>query len=160
MKENLRRIDRSVCWLSARLPNFHFNHFLSVIYRFFQNLQSALTSEKLQKLQLPDPPCSQDLQNVIHTLDTEKREEEENHVGKASVYKRRRKREQQEADCCHDDGESSSPDLYECLDLFTWTCGSAHTPPCVIDWTAELLCLNAGGIFGHSSATFMLKKSP
>ncbi|XP_028282959.1 tRNA wybutosine-synthesizing protein 3 homolog [Parambassis ranga] len=99
MEENLRRIDR-----------------------FFQNLQSALTSEKLQKLQIPDSPdspSSQDLQNVIHTLDTEKREEEEKHVGKTSVYKRRRKREQQETDCCHDDGESSTPDLDDCLDLFT-----------------------------------------
>ncbi|KAM9349542.1 tRNA wybutosine-synthesizing protein 3 homolog [Symphorus nematophorus] len=100
MEENLRRIDR-----------------------FYQNLQSALQAEKLKKLQIPDPPVSQELQDSPDRLQTEKRGETEKREekNKTSVYKRRRKREQHlQTDCCHGDGSSSGePELDDCLDLFT-----------------------------------------
>ncbi|XP_023253983.1 tRNA wybutosine-synthesizing protein 3 homolog [Seriola lalandi dorsalis] len=84
------------------------------IHRFYQNLQSALTTEKLQKLQLPDHPSSQELQHPPDRLVTEKEEK-----SKRSVYKRRRKREQHKTDCCHGDKSSSVQELDDCLDLFT-----------------------------------------
>ncbi|KAE8291429.1 tRNA wybutosine-synthesizing protein 3-like protein [Larimichthys crocea] len=98
MEENLRRIDR-----------------------FYQNLQSALSAEKLQKLQIPDPPASQELQDSPHSLETEKGESEEKEKKKkTSVYKRRRKREQhRQTDCCHGDGSSSVSEPDHSLDLFT-----------------------------------------
>lgn len=92
------------------------------IHRFYQNLQSALSTEKLQKLQIPDPPIAQELQDPPHSLETEKgKEKEERQKNKTSVYKRRRKREQHhETDCCHGDGPGRSmPELDDCLDLFT-----------------------------------------
>ncbi|XP_069029377.1 tRNA wybutosine-synthesizing protein 3 homolog isoform X1 [Embiotoca jacksoni] len=84
------------------------------IHRFYQNLQSALLTDKLQKLQIPDPPCSQGLQDPPHTQEIE--QEERN---KTSVYKWRRKREQHQTDCYHGDGDSSVPELEDCLDLFS-----------------------------------------
>ncbi|XP_029930166.1 tRNA wybutosine-synthesizing protein 3 homolog [Myripristis murdjan] len=91
------------------------------IQRFYQNLQAALSAEQLQKLQIPDTPSSQQLQNqkAPHRLETEQREEGEE-TNKASVYKRRRKRGQQVGtDCCNVDADSSPPELEDCLDLFT-----------------------------------------
>nr|XP_019960819.1 PREDICTED: tRNA wybutosine-synthesizing protein 3 homolog [Paralichthys olivaceus] len=90
MEENLRRINR-----------------------FYQNLQSALMTEQLQKLQLPDPPSSQEPQHPPNRLETEKDEK-----NKTSVYKRRRKRQHQ-TDCCHGDGSSSVEEPDVCLDLLT-----------------------------------------
>ncbi|XP_069571955.1 tRNA wybutosine-synthesizing protein 3 homolog isoform X3 [Brachyistius frenatus] len=84
------------------------------IHRFYQNLQSALLTDKLQKLQIPDPPCSQGLQDPPPTQEIE--QEERN---KTSVYKWRRKREQHQTDCYHGDGDSSVPELEDCLDLFS-----------------------------------------
>ncbi|XP_040912117.1 tRNA wybutosine-synthesizing protein 3 homolog isoform X2 [Toxotes jaculatrix] len=84
------------------------------IHRFYQNLQSALTTQKLQKLQLPDPPSSQELQYPPNRLETEGKEK-----NKTSVYKRRRKREHPQTDCCHGDGTSSVEELDDCLDLLT-----------------------------------------
>uniref|UniRef100_A0A3Q0QTD5 tRNA wybutosine-synthesizing protein 3 homolog n=1 Tax=Amphilophus citrinellus TaxID=61819 RepID=A0A3Q0QTD5_AMPCI len=46
-------------------------------------------------------------------------EEEKEERKKISVYKRRRKRERHQPDCSHGDGDSSVPDLDDCLDLFT-----------------------------------------
>nr|XP_046265537.1 tRNA wybutosine-synthesizing protein 3 homolog [Scatophagus argus] len=93
------------------------------IHRFYQNLQSALPTEKLQKLQIPDSPISQELHDSSPRLETVKGEQEEEgkeEKNKTSVYKRRRKREKQyQTDCCHGDGSSSVPELDDCLDLFS-----------------------------------------
>ncbi|XP_034468672.1 tRNA wybutosine-synthesizing protein 3 homolog isoform X2 [Hippoglossus hippoglossus] len=51
------------------------------IHRFYQNLQAALITEKLQKLQLPDPSDSQEPQHPPDRLETEKEEKD-----KTSVY--------------------------------------------------------------------------
>lgn len=92
-----------------------------VISRFYHNLQTALSTEKLKKLQIPDPPSSQGLQDSPHRPETEKGEAEEKEEKiKTSVYKRRRKRQQHhQTDCCHGDESSSGPEPEDCLDLFT-----------------------------------------
>ncbi|XP_030608797.1 tRNA wybutosine-synthesizing protein 3 homolog isoform X1 [Archocentrus centrarchus] len=92
------------------------------IHRFYQNLQSALLTEKCQRLQIKDPLSLQQLQDPPHAEKTEKETEEEKEKEerkKTSVYKRRRKRERHQPDCSHGDGDSSVPDLDDCLDLFT-----------------------------------------
>uniref|UniRef100_UPI0037E9AF52 tRNA wybutosine-synthesizing protein 3 homolog isoform X1 n=1 Tax=Semicossyphus pulcher TaxID=241346 RepID=UPI0037E9AF52 len=91
------------------------------IQRFYQNLQSALSIEPPEKLQIPDTEISQELQDHPHRLETEKGEEKhEEEKNKTTVYKRRRKRDHHhQADCCHGDGSSSAPELDDCLDLFT-----------------------------------------
>ncbi|XP_030016787.1 tRNA wybutosine-synthesizing protein 3 homolog [Sphaeramia orbicularis] len=101
MEENLRRINR-----------------------FYQNLQSALAAEKLQKLQIPGSPVSQhttnkDSWNSQETQNRKKKQEETEKRNNGEVYRRRRKREQLKNDCCHGDEDSSLPELDECLDLFT-----------------------------------------
>lgn len=78
---------------------------LSAASRFYQNLHSALLTEKPQRSQIQDPQDAPE---------TEKEERK-----KTSVYKRRRKREQHEAGGCHGDGDCSVPGLEDCLDLFT-----------------------------------------
>ncbi len=92
-----------------------------VVFRFYGNLQLALSTEKLQKLQIPDITISQQLQDPTCRLETEKGEAEENtEKNKTSVYKRRRKRAQHhQTDCCHGDRSGSGPELDDCLDLFT-----------------------------------------
>lgn len=97
---------------------------LSILSRFYQNLQAALTAEKLQKLQIPDPPNSQELKDPSQRLETERgekgEEDEEEKRSKSSVYKRRRKRGQQNQTVGrHGDRDSSVPELDDCLDLFT-----------------------------------------
>lgn len=92
-----------------------------VLSRFYQNLQSSMSTEKLHKLQIPDPPISQELQDPSHRLETENwGEEEKEEKNKTTVYKRRRKRERHhQTDCCHGDESSSVPGLDDCWDLFT-----------------------------------------
>ncbi|XP_041805641.1 tRNA wybutosine-synthesizing protein 3 homolog [Chelmon rostratus] len=104
----------------TQIANQKMEENLRRIHRFYQNLQSALPTEKLQKLQIPDPPISQELQDHPQRLGAEKGETEEKEKNKTSVYKRRRKREQHhQTDCCHGDGSSSVLELDDCLDLFT-----------------------------------------
>ncbi|XP_047188132.1 tRNA wybutosine-synthesizing protein 3 homolog isoform X2 [Scophthalmus maximus] len=99
----------------TQIANQKMEENLRRIHRFYQNLQSALTTEKLQTLQLPDPPSSQGCsQSPPDRLETEKDEE-----NKASVYKRRRRRERHQADCCHGDESSGVQELDDCLDLLT-----------------------------------------
>lgn len=96
--------------------------FFFVIFRLYQNLQSALPSENLKKLQIPDPAISQARQDSTHRLEAEKGEEAEEKAEKnrTSVYQRRRKREKQlQSDCCHGDVSGCEPELDDCLDLFT-----------------------------------------
>ncbi|XP_070774609.1 tRNA wybutosine-synthesizing protein 3 homolog [Enoplosus armatus] len=114
-----------ICFLT-QIANQKMEENLRRIQRFYQNLQSALATGELQKLQIPDPPVSQELQDPPHRLETEKGEEEEEdeeekeEEKKPSVYKRRRRREQRrQADCSHGDGASRGPELEDCLDLFT-----------------------------------------
>ncbi|KAM7401385.1 hypothetical protein PAMA_005532 [Pampus argenteus] len=106
----------------TQIANQKMEENLRRIHRFYQNLQTALTTEKLQKLQIPDPPSSQGLKDPSHRLETEKggKEKGEEKKSKSSVYKRRRKRGQQhQTDSCHGDRDSSVPELDDCLDLFT-----------------------------------------
>lgn len=83
------------------------------ISRFYQNLHSALLTEKLQRVRIQDP---HDAPETEKGTDEEEEKEERK---KTSVYKRRRKREQHETDGCHGDGDCSVPGLEDCLDLFT-----------------------------------------
>lgn len=122
MEENHRRISRSVCWLAVKsetywsLTGFPVKRdflSLSAASRFYQNLHSALLTEKLQRVQIQDPHDAPEREKGTD-------EEEENEERKkTSVYKRRRKREQHETDGCHGDGGCSVPGLEDCLDLFT-----------------------------------------
>lgn len=112
-------VDHNYISFLTQIANQKMEENLRRIHRFYQNLQSALTAEKLQKLQIPDPPSSQELKDPSQRLETEKGEEEEKR-SKSSVYKRRRKREQQhQTDVCRSDRDSSVPELDDCLDLFT-----------------------------------------
>ncbi|XP_067331567.1 tRNA wybutosine-synthesizing protein 3 homolog isoform X2 [Channa argus] len=98
----------------TQIANQKMEENLRRIHRFFQNLQSALTVEKLQTLQIPGPPASQELQYSSNLLETGTEEKD-----KTSVYKRRRKRDQHQTDCFHGDSSSGLHDLDDCLDLFT-----------------------------------------
>lgn len=89
-------------------------------FRFYQNLQEALSVEKLQNIL--DPPISQELQEPAHPPQTEKREAEIKAENKTAVYTRRRRRERPaQTDGCHGDspGSSGEPELDDCLHLFT-----------------------------------------
>lgn len=83
------------------------------IQRFYQNLQSALLTEGCQ-----DPLSLQQLRALETEKEMEDKEEKEERK-QISVYKRRRRRERHQPDCSHGDGDSSVPDLDDCLDLFT-----------------------------------------
>ncbi|XP_037314330.1 tRNA wybutosine-synthesizing protein 3 homolog [Pungitius pungitius] len=104
----------------TQIANQKMEENLRRIHRFYQNLQSALTKGKPQKLEIPNPPIS--LKPQDNQLETERGEEpkEEEEQKNTSVYQRRRKREHhQRADCCHGDRASLMPELDDCLDLFT-----------------------------------------
>ncbi|XP_047445527.1 tRNA wybutosine-synthesizing protein 3 homolog isoform X1 [Mugil cephalus] len=105
----------------SQIANQKMEENLRRIHRFYQNLQSALPTEKLQNVQITDLPNSQEPQEPPHTLVTGNGEEEKGteERNKTSVYKRRRKRQQHQTECCHGDGDSSTPDLNDCLNLFT-----------------------------------------
>ncbi|XP_042349280.1 tRNA wybutosine-synthesizing protein 3 homolog [Plectropomus leopardus] len=96
----------------TQIANQKMEENLRRIHRFYQNLQSALQTEKLHRLQLSDPPSSQE---TPHRAETQKEKDV------TSVYKRRRKREQNHhTDCCHSDGSSIMSELDDCLDsIFT-----------------------------------------
>ncbi|KAL7385848.1 hypothetical protein ABVT39_001189 [Epinephelus coioides] len=108
-------VDHEYIHFLTQIANQKMEENLRRIHRFHQNLQSALPTEKLHKLQMSDPPVSQEPQEVPYRAETEKGE-----TNKTSVYKRRRKREQHyQTYCCHGDGPSIVPELDDCLDLFT-----------------------------------------
>ncbi|XP_026229401.1 tRNA wybutosine-synthesizing protein 3 homolog [Anabas testudineus] len=96
----------------TQMANQKMEENLRRIQRFYQNLQLALTTDKLQELQIPDHSRSQELQYTPNTPETEEKI-------KTSVYKRRRKRDQHQTDCCHGDGSDIVHELDDCLDLFT-----------------------------------------
>lgn len=144
-------VDHNYINFLTQIANQKMEENLRRIHRFYQNLQSALTAEKLQKLQIPDPPSSQELKDPSQRLETEKGEEEEK-KSKSSVYKRRRKRGQQhQTDVCRSDRDSSVPELDDCLDLFTWTSGSGALhmhwhAQCDTEWMIMFLWSSAGRI--------------
>lgn len=108
-------VDHEYIHFLTQIANQKMEENLRRIHRFHQNLQSALPTEKLHKLQMSDSPVSQEPQEVPYRAETEKGE-----TNKTSVYKRRRKREQHhQTYCCHGDGPSIVPELDDCLDLFT-----------------------------------------
>lgn len=90
------------------------------IFRFYQNLQSSLTTENFQKLQISDLPKSQEKQCEPNIPETGTK------PNTANLYKRRRKRDQHQTDCCHNDRTSIVCDLDDCVDLFTWSGDSVH----------------------------------
>lgn len=127
MEENVRRVQRCVyrpasCGLHAQEDNIIWNdtaYLLFWFFRFYENLQSALLSQNSQKLQVPDPPISEDLQVPPHRLQMGNGQRN----NPALVYQRRRKREKNHLDgCCSSDGSGSIPELEDCLHLFTWWC--------------------------------------
>uniref|UniRef100_A0A1A8MFP6 tRNA wybutosine-synthesizing protein 3 homolog n=2 Tax=Nothobranchius TaxID=28779 RepID=A0A1A8MFP6_9TELE len=87
MEENLKRIDR-----------------------FYQNLQSALSAEKLP---ISDQLSSLDLQHPQKMPEGEREESNKN------VYTRRRRRRQHETDPNEEECNGSQPELGDCLSLFT-----------------------------------------
>nr|XP_020475281.1 tRNA wybutosine-synthesizing protein 3 homolog [Monopterus albus] len=97
----------------TQIANRKMEENLRRIHRFYHNLQSAVTTERLQKLQIPGPPSSQELQCSPNRVETE---EEKN---KISMYRRRRKREQHQTGCYHGDASTSVQEQDYCLDLFT-----------------------------------------
>ncbi|XP_008333013.1 tRNA wybutosine-synthesizing protein 3 homolog [Cynoglossus semilaevis] len=107
----------------AQLANQKMEENLRRINRFYQNLQSALTTEKLQ---LQDPPDTQEPQHTIGQQGTTKEE-----LSKTGVYKRRRRRDHPQADCCDGDGDSDVQELYGPLDLLILGGGDGGTssPP-------------------------------
>lgn len=128
MEENLKRIEKSVQpqRFSALTSNTKWHlKFYPLISRFYHSLQSALITGKLEPLQLPYSP---EPQASPHRLEMEEaRELEETPQEKrTSVYKRRRRRERCQTDYCHGDGPSNVLELDGCLDLFTWSSGSAN----------------------------------
>lgn len=116
MEENHRRIHRSVCWQVVKLVMLTACLIRNApLCRFYQNLQAALT-EKCHRFQIKDPLSLQQLHDPPPELQAEEEQEKEA-AKKISVYKRRRKRDRHQPDCSH--GDSSVPDLDDCLDLFT-----------------------------------------
>ncbi|XP_074508441.1 tRNA wybutosine-synthesizing protein 3 homolog [Sebastes fasciatus] len=111
-------VDHEYIHFLTQIANQKMEENLRRIHRFYQNLQSALPPEKLQ---IPDPPISQEAQDTrLETEKGEEEEEEKDEKNKTSVYKRRRKRERHHwTDCCHGDGSGIVPELGDCLDLFT-----------------------------------------
>uniref|UniRef100_A0A3Q1BQC1 tRNA wybutosine-synthesizing protein 3 homolog n=1 Tax=Amphiprion ocellaris TaxID=80972 RepID=A0A3Q1BQC1_AMPOC len=106
-------VEREYVDFLTQIANQKMEENLRRIQRFYENLQSALSAEKLQKLQIPDPPGSHELHDPPHMLETENEDRKE-----SDVYKRRRKREQHQTNCCHGDVDNSITELDDCLDLF------------------------------------------
>uniref|UniRef100_A0A3P8SMN2 tRNA wybutosine-synthesizing protein 3 homolog n=1 Tax=Amphiprion percula TaxID=161767 RepID=A0A3P8SMN2_AMPPE len=106
-------VEREYVDFLTQIANQKMEENLRRIQRFYENLQSALSTEKLQKLQIPDPPGSHERHDPPHMLETENEDRKE-----SDVYKRRRKREQHQTNCCHGDVDNSVTELDDCLDLF------------------------------------------
>ncbi|XP_028988597.1 tRNA wybutosine-synthesizing protein 3 homolog [Betta splendens] len=95
----------------TQIANQKMEENLRRIQRFYQNLQSSLITETFQKLQISEPPKSQENQDAPNIPETQTKQ------NKTSLYKRRRKRDQ--TDCCHADRSSTVCELDDCVDLFT-----------------------------------------
>lgn len=160
MSTHLNKCKLSCHVMSSQL---YFHH-LFVICRFYQNLQAALSTEKLKKLQIPDPVISKEQHHSHHRLEKEKGEEttEQEEKNKPSVYQRRRKREKPSVtNCCHGDGSSIVPELDDCLDLFTWSSGSFHNQLDESNNMHQLNCTEAvftDSSVHYGSGTFLLQK--
>ncbi|XP_068604807.1 tRNA wybutosine-synthesizing protein 3 homolog [Brachionichthys hirsutus] len=97
----------------AQVANQKMEENLKRIGRFYQNLQSALSAGKLQKLQVPDsqdPPPGLETKTGLkpeyrYTMDKMK----------TSVYKRRRRRERDHQTDCSGNDSSFLPESRECL---------------------------------------------
>jgi len=85
--------------------------------RFYQNLQAALSSDRLHN---PHPLASPEQQDLSHLKETAKIKGKMggNERNKPTVNKQRQRR-QHKTDCYHDDGDSSLLELEDCLYLFT-----------------------------------------
>ncbi|MEQ2223429.1 hypothetical protein ILYODFUR_036684 [Ilyodon furcidens] len=87
------------------------------IHRFFQNLQAALSTERLH---IPDSASTQEFQDSQQKHKADRGGGQgTNEQNQLHVYKRRQRRQQHESDSCPGDGDSNLPDLDDCLDLFT-----------------------------------------
>ncbi|XP_072220389.1 tRNA wybutosine-synthesizing protein 3 homolog [Leuresthes tenuis] len=87
------------------------------LQRFYQNLQAALSSDRLHN---PHPLASQEQQDLSHLKETAKIKGKMggNERNKPTVNKQRQRR-QLKADCYHEDRDSSLMELEDCLYLFT-----------------------------------------
>lgn len=112
-------VDHEYVRFLTQIANQKMEENLRRIQRFYENLQSALCAEKLQKLQIPEPPSAHDLPHVLEAEKGIEEEEEKEERRKSDVYKRRRKREQHQTDRCRGDEDSRITELDDCLDLFT-----------------------------------------
>lgn len=118
-------VDHEYIDFLIQLANQKMEENLRRIERFYQNLQSALSEEKQRNLQIPQALNAPQPANPASPDRLKPDEEEEVKERKqTSVYKRRRKRgqqqqQQQDTDCYHDDRDGGSPELDDCLDLFT-----------------------------------------
>ncbi|XP_068197120.1 tRNA wybutosine-synthesizing protein 3 homolog [Antennarius striatus] len=101
-------VDQEYIRFLAQVANQKMEENHKRIDRFYHNLQSALSTRKLQKLQIPD---SQDDPPGLETVTGIKPEDK--------MKRSRRKKEQvYQTDCCNNDS-GVVPELHECLDLFT-----------------------------------------
>ncbi|XP_054888558.1 tRNA wybutosine-synthesizing protein 3 homolog isoform X1 [Poeciliopsis prolifica] len=109
-------VDEDYIQFLTQIANQKMEENVRRIQRFFQNLQSAVSAERQQ---IPDSPGTQEHQDSQHTHKKGRRREQgTNQQNQLNVYKRR---QQHKTDGCHGNGDSSLPELDDCLDLFTET---------------------------------------
>lgn len=88
--------------------------------RFYQNLQSALSTDQLKLQEISESEISQEPQNHPHRLNGDTEENQKEGRNKSTFYKHRRKRERLcESDDCQEKGSGNDPDLEDCFDLFS-----------------------------------------
>ncbi|XP_032420967.1 tRNA wybutosine-synthesizing protein 3 homolog isoform X6 [Xiphophorus hellerii] len=107
-------VDEDYIQFLTQIANQKMEENLRRVQRLFQNLQSAVSAERQH---IPDSPGTQEHQDSQHTHKKGRRGEQgTNKQNQLNVNKRRH---QHETDGCHDYGDSSLPELNDCLDLFT-----------------------------------------
>ncbi|XP_027876382.1 tRNA wybutosine-synthesizing protein 3 homolog isoform X5 [Xiphophorus couchianus] len=107
-------VDEDYIQFLTQIANQKMEENLRRVQRFFQNFQSAVSAERQH---IPDSPGTQEHQVSQHTHKKGRRGEQgTNKQNQLNVNKRRH---QHETVACHDYGDSSLPELNDCLDLFT-----------------------------------------
>ncbi|XP_008431728.1 tRNA wybutosine-synthesizing protein 3 homolog [Poecilia reticulata] len=107
-------VDEGYIQFLTQTANQKMEENLRRVQRFFQNLQSAMSAERHQ---IPDSPGTHEHQDSQHTHKKGRRGGQgTNKQNQLNVYKLRH---QHETDGCLGYGDSSLPELDDCLDLFT-----------------------------------------
>lgn len=99
----------------TQIANQKMEENLRRIQRFFQNLQTALSAERM--LQIPDSPGTNKVPN-LHKM-RRRGEQGINKQNELNVYEQKQRKLHYETDSCRGDGDSSLSELDDCLDLFT-----------------------------------------